>query len=429
MDPLEYFPIEVAESIMQYLKPNELLLASEVSTLWYETIGSSMKLMKKITIRGPGFEDEVDITRVGVTDIFTSPRKYQNIDFSCRAYTVHQVCSILTVPGRKWRKVYLTNKHFKSDDFITLINAVQSSVEELKLWWISTDISDIDVEHLTFPKLQVLGVTYGDVLQSRVFQKCCTIKELSLKMEYLEEEYIGVIKQIADNNYLERLEISPEVFRKVFQSKYCFDFERMKLKSFEIDDGIDIFSQFPNDPIKMFLKLLESQMNTLQDITVSTWMGLDVVKLMFRLPKLSTLKLGWMNSREVTAEWINSQLCVNKNMRSFGFNDRSESLIIMQEFLKKTPNMTHLELLSIDQGMMEHLSNTFPNLTSLSVGLIGKDVDLTPATLFSNLECGRVHIYSDRFEEGALKIPEENRNRFVKLALSSCYHDEYFYLD
>lgn len=67
MDPLHNFPVEVSEIILQHLHTKELLIASQVSPLWNEFIGDSLKLMNNIKFLGP-------------RRYIDGRRKYQNID-------------------------------------------------------------------------------------------------------------------------------------------------------------------------------------------------------------------------------------------------------------------------------------------------------------------------------------------------------------
>lgn len=119
-----------------------------------------------------------------------------------------------------------------------------------------------------------------------------------------------------------------------------------------------------------------------------------------------------------------SNLCVNKSIKHLAVNFRTitnVSFEFMTALLRKTPNVTHLEMYRLDQKMMAFLSITHKNLKSLKFRELNNDVDLTSPELFPILESFEIdHIYT-KLKKCLLAIPEYKQTRLVKLLLNSDY--------
>lgn len=104
MDPMEYFThcLDLTEMIFQHFSGNELIKFSETCAFWYNFIGGSRKLMKKIKIvmktRVSGDVVKVDLLK-------NSPRKYQSFEMSsCRYLTSgfsNNLMDILSAPKKR----------------------------------------------------------------------------------------------------------------------------------------------------------------------------------------------------------------------------------------------------------------------------------------------------------------------------------------
>lgn len=371
MDPLEYFPIEVSELIMQHLRPSELLSATEVSTSWNEIIGKSINLMKKITIRVTREKCEKPRNIEEITML--SLRKYQSICFVCYNCGVShgkKVCAILSASNRTWRKVHIDHVRFRQEDFMSFLKILQPTVEELKIGSVKVDHNiDTNVGDIHFPKLKILRIDAINLWSlSDVIQKCRSIVEFILDEDCFGYEHsMEVIKQIVENNQLQKWTIPASVFLKTFNSAPRIDFVGLKLKSFEIIG----WTSSPNNEeyFQKFGEFLEMQSETLQYLAVGVTVPMNILQLMFKLPNLKVLKFDWTKPFHVTVELFDSTLSVNTSIRHFSFMDDSTSFEIMKALLRKTPNLTHLEVYSMDQKMMKYLHDNFPGLTTLKLTL------------------------------------------------------------
>lgn len=162
---------------------------------------------------------------------------------------------------------------------------------------------------MTFPKLKIFRINAIDLWKlSKGIQKSRNIVEFNVNEAPLAlEQSMEFIKQIVQNNQLKKWAIPASVFLNIFIPKNHLDLEGMKLKSFEIVGWTS--SLINKDRSQRFGEFLEMQSETLRYLAVGV--TVNILQLMVR-----------------------------------NFMDDSRSFEIMNAFVMKTPNVTHLEISS-----------------------------------------------------------------------------------
>lgn len=420
MDPIQVFPIEIIELILQHLTVNNLLTASELSPLWNKTICGYSNFIEKATIQildhniSP-HKDTLDWNNLKYLSV-PSLRKYQNIHFTAKPEIIDDIKTILAVPGSEWKKVYIDGKLLNGNinsfrgkwlnDYYDIFLIIEKDVEVLHL-----DTSSFKIwssVRPSFANLKVLRLTFF-CMSENTFKHCRQLEELSVMI--VPSNLVGSVKHIIEHNNLSVMEISENVFMSLFE--HSCDISHLKLKTFYVDSVWDnsVYEQVHVN----FSNFLKSQEQSLEQLSVKIWMGQDVFMQMFDLPNLKTLSVTVISSR-----WFEPNIRVNPSIKSLCFLGKHINFDIMKALVDATPNLTHLKMHSMHQNMMEYLSANLKHLKSLELRCLDA-TDFSDRKLFSHLEKLSISIVTSAKEDEMLKIPLNERNRFVELLLESDY--------
>lgn len=175
-DPLnvEVLPDLICQQILSFLDVSDLLTASLVSKLWYQTIGSSLAFEKKIAIRLHAWNRDEPL------GINNSSRRYSILSISdfkkIHSRTMH------ALRDKEWKKVSLSiGKVSSQKSFIEMIDPF-ATVRELRV--MSTNIRELNRDHkkLILPCLEslVLSDVTLDLFDVFIANQPC-LKSLSLR--------------------------------------------------------------------------------------------------------------------------------------------------------------------------------------------------------------------------------------------------------
>lgn len=426
MDPIEIFPIEIMELILQHLTVNNLLAVTELSPLWNKTICGYSNFIEKATIKildhnispHKHTRDWNNLKYLSVPSL----RKYQNIHFSAKPEIIDDIKNILAVPGSEWKKVYIKVKQLDgnlypfrgkwSADFYEVFRMIEKDVEDLHLDILDSTLLSAFSGSWFFANLKVLRMRfYG--MPMAAFENCRQLKELSIM--HIRSDSVGSLKKIIEHNSLSNLEISSTVIKFLFDHKYDINFNRLKLKTFCVHSGDSMTGLRPK-----FQEFLTSQKQSLEHLSVGTLISQLFFYLMLCLPNLKTLSVTNFNSTRPMHLSLNSLIRINLSIESICFIDKNVNFDVMKAFVLATPNLTHLEMYSMHQSMMKYLSAKAKHLKSLKLQRLDA-TDFSDRKLFSQLEKLSISFITSAKKDEMLKIPFYERNRFVKLLLESNY--------
>lgn len=385
LNPLCIFPEEINDLFVQHVTGAELLKLSEVSTEFYDIIADSARCMKKIKIHLKKKEFSEDEKML----MAKSCRKYQTLEIAQFNGLLKATKEI--IEGRNLKVVVI-----KCIDFETIVDAaeffniLEPSIEELRMdqVYIKSVVRrhEIKQKSLEFPKLKVLETKCCQaLLYYEVFVSCKTLKTFVIKsgshISTLAREAIKTILRV--NTGIEVLGIHFNVFNLIF-SENIGESVQFKLREFHANDLYRV-PQFYNQVKVNLQKFLMKQMKTLEAISMSDWMGVDVTKMIFHIPKMKQLSLKGFHHTELDVEWEKMELHRNLVVESLEFSDMSNNFLILEEIIKTLPNLKVLKLYSMDQKSMEFLSLNCKLLVSLFVEHF-RATDVSNEKLFKNLQ-------------------------------------------
>lgn len=332
-DPLEVLHINVVELIFQHFSWHEVLSASTVSQLWYDTIAESPNCMKKLKINIlKRHANRCDLQEMEMhVNVLISSRQYRNIyaDFS------HQnSCDLLKVlSGRNWKDVHLLNSDFDDGEFLTYFC---DTVEGLTLQRISCGESRSnkgEANRMTFPRLQQLVVqSCNGALLSDL--ECCTnLKELCYsekQVNHLDEKQ-NIKNLLTNNRKLEKLTIFSQTCELSIPSEIHFNLTRLSINSMN--------GASSDDNRRCLREFLLSQSATLEVVDLSAWSGVEVLEICLRMPKLTDLSCSLRHNGNLNLS--NARLSRNHSLTRLSFRDidSRESISTYDAMFDCTPNL------------------------------------------------------------------------------------------
>jgi hypothetical protein len=422
MDPFKLLSSDIFDRILQHLTLKETLSTSLVSTVWDEVIGSSFIAMGKIKIKISW--QPVESFFGEVSHLFVeSPRKYQHLEFehqSSYKNSIKLVCNILGVVGRKFRSVSLKRVTFQSmQEIRKLFNLIEQTVESLEIEQIYiVDRLKKNFNGLQFPKLKTLYVKHMDLFFIDAFKSCKKLKNITISSDDPLSAAVVAFKEILKNNNLTSLEISSRLFKKTFSDEDISVDITFKLNNFVASELFKVEKEAKIIQTN-FYNFLRSQMKSLETLKVDVYMGIDTLKIMFQMEKLTLLSINGLNDMEATDDWLGLQFHINKSIKSLTFRDINIKYSVFKALIDATPNLEYLEVHSLDQNSVEYLSRTSIHLKSLKIQCFTDETNLSCPSLFPKLEEFSVNVILSDFEDAVKNIPVNEQNQLVKLMLDS----------
>lgn len=382
LNPLCVFPPEINLLIFHNFTGAELLKISEVSPDFYNTIADSSHCMKKIKISLNKDDDSI-------TQVIESGRKYQNLEVAQFSKLLEPAKEIMKNSERA------TNVTVRCIDFKTIWDTVQffstfsTTVEELRMNQVYINLfarAGLTTNDLRFPKLKVLETKCCQaVMYHELFTEVKTLNTFIIKSgSHISSLARDAIKTILRSNAgIKILGIHFNVFNLLF-SEDIAKIVKFKLKEFHANDLYRVPSTYSN-MTDNFEKFLRVQMETLEEVTIGDWMGIEIIKMVLHMPRLKKLTMKGFHHAAHDIDWKNLELRKNTEIMDFYFNDMSNNWKILVKLICALPNLKTLKLYSMDQISMMFLSVTCPGLKSLEVEHF-RAINITNEKLFRNLE-------------------------------------------
>jgi hypothetical protein len=391
MDPVEMLSrhFNLFEIIFQHLGVDELLKVSEVNTFWYGSIAESSKLMGKIkiVIRTPKFSDDKFIKLLK-----NSSRRYQNFELTSCRFTTHDaledIATFLSRPQHEWKNITLTKTCFPSTFSVyQLFEAVEENVVNLIISDL-TAVSSGGKQILKFPKLKSLKLQQID---RNIFEECFSCCENLSELHLLEGYYsLGskgtqtLLSILQNNKSLNHLHLSPNILNQIFHKDITASLS-FKLKSFAMENVSE--AAFDDNVRLNFFFFLLSQMSHLERVKL-VWVGAEVLKLLFLMPKLVHIDLRKIHSQKTNIPWESLNLKRSLSIIHLDYEDVSCSEVVFETLVRATPALKTLGLHTLNRKMMNYLAAGRRKLDKLSVEcLLGrKEFDKEVAELVKDLK-------------------------------------------
>lgn len=382
VNPTFCFPPGVCDLIFQHLTGNQLLVTSEASPAFYNFIAESKQCMKKIKIRLV----KKTITNDDKQLLVESGRRYENIELEFFSSLVQPAIGIISAPERKWKRVAIRCIDFETvGDTVNFLSLVEPTVEELLMEQVYIkSMQRVDDRNLTFPNLKVLETRCCQALLfHEVFFDCKNLISFSMKSgSEISAKALAAIKHILQWNIgLKILGIHFNVFNLIFSKNLRFNLTEYHSNNLY---QMPSYQSSVRNHLDSFLQ--HSQMNTIEILSISDWMGVDALRTIFFMPRLKDVTLkGFHRAVNYFTDWDSLDLHMNFSIVKMNFHDLSNDFQILKKVIKSTPSLTSLSLYSMDQTAMMFLSNNCKTLKSLSVERFLAE-DISDPLIFPSLQ-------------------------------------------
>jgi hypothetical protein len=381
MDQIEYFSryLGLFEMIFQHFNGDELIKFSEINTFWFSSIAFSRKLMKKIkvVIRKPKFSSDKFMTTYETQLLKNSLREYQNFEITSCVYLScelsNELQEILSAPEREWKSISITKTCFPStEDLIGIFKAIEKNVENLIIENLSV-VDSTSGKHqqaasLKFGKLKSLKIQHVDRnLFEQAFCWCENVEELHLLEGYYSLGSKGtqlLLKILQRNKKLKKFHISSHIFSQIFY-KDISESVSFRLIRFTLNNVCE--ASFDGNIQLNFFYFLLAQMEHLESVTLKAWLGEEILKLLFEMPKLKSLKLKGVHCEKTNIPWEDLNLNPSQSITHLNYQDISCNDVVFKTVLNATPLLKSLSLYSMDYKMMKHFVSTEIKLEKLCV--------------------------------------------------------------
>lgn len=348
MDPIEKFPVEVAEMIFGHLSGNELKKCTLVATGWNELIGSSTRTMRKLKL----MTDRMEFTE-DPNEFSGTTRNYRNIYISDCTEVVDYMSA-----QQRWSSVEIYNVIFATtSELFALLEIIASTVEYLVMTSITIAAHDEREMNLQFKKLKSLKISYNDksvgleLFEASPLLESLTIIECNSEWD---SDVIGFLKQ---HKMLKSLKLSPEWFNRIFSAK-IIDFP------FNLEEIVICNSRSAtrNRSAEMnFASFLQMQAKSIKKLDFDGWFGFCFMLLPYRLT-LKEIRLSQFPSFNLLA------LPKNKSIESMDIAmiDGKDTTRI-KILLAAVPNLTQIRMREVDDEIAEFIAANMKHLQKINV--------------------------------------------------------------
>lgn len=347
---MERIPTEIHDHLLQYFDVKELVnVLSMVSRYWYQSIGSSSLVMKKIKInlrakRKTDFAERIDTLQWLTTK---GARKYQHLQINC-LYDEQ-------ISNGFW------NFLKSSADSVETINIRSMKIEEP---------TKILLPHLKELKVMFVPRDAIDVLltSSSKFKKLILWNEVPLSYDHLSylpsEQTISSVKQFLEaNKKLEELEIQGRAHYFSFFQSDISNIGKFQLKKLTVKMEMTQ-KHITEENEENLIKFLASQACSLESINLDVC-GPNVIKFIFNcMPSLKTIHLDIDQKALNDFKLAELGLSVNEKITELEipyvnvFDD-------IKSFVDMTPNVEILIIGHINPRILLYAGNNFMNLHSI----------------------------------------------------------------
>lgn len=377
-DPLDFFPLEVFERIIQHLPGADLITTTLLNSSWNEVISSSKVFKDKVILKLSCSCEELSNKTLNV--IRTSERKYENLHVECCYFCLEKSYPFLIT--QQFTYVYMERISFMSSyQAVEFFSKIERNIEVLEMCEVYVKFAYFDGKDkgLKFPNLKALRArNVQSFLYYDIFNNLNTLELFRIACNDLNIASLNILlKFIELNRNLKIFETSGRVFRQLFFSFSTTFYDLAEKSSFKlqrlaIDDHDYVNDRFYEQVYKNVAKFIKKNAETLEEIEIDDWMGEDVFMEIMRAPKLKTFSMKGQQLPSLKIDWDSFELFKNPSIKSL--NIPTYDLKFVKKVFPNLPNLQSLECSYVNEDVEGVLSEHSKKLEDLSIEfLIIKD--------------------------------------------------------
>jgi hypothetical protein len=415
-DPLEYLPYEVFDKVLSYLPHWYLLAASGVNKNWYERIGQSKYFKKNVKvhlhdIKGDNYEKE----------LIESPRNYDTLEINFNGINDTEDMDVIfeILESRPWTNVIIHNKWFDYvEDAMELFSIIQENVKYLSLegCYIQYRQQNIEKVAFEFPSLKKFEVKRTTICE--MFQNIRTLDHFEILSDNTTPtSFNSVLNILETNDNLQSLTINGHILERVLKVKKLEEMP-FKLKTLSVDDVTYQKGEFSTNFYKNLIEFIKYHSDTLETVILDDWMGEDVLKAVYKLPKLKSLTINkftqLIDDENNFIDHSEIILARNPSIKILDINVKPENFNILKSIISATPNLLILEITYFNQQFMEFIHQKTPKIVKLKATSFSPDF-IPQNVTFENLKILEIKFYSKKIQRNIMAKGRQGLNSFERL--------------
>lgn len=322
----------------------------QVNSDYNHVIGNSRALIKNITFNITKESHPEQIKEV----LDNNVRCYQKFKISQFCLLIKPMLETILPHLSYLTSMTMHKTDFENfDNFIVFMQHIEKSVVEIRLEQVyikTLKRNWNERSHMTFPRLKVLQMICCQAsIYHEIFSECKNLNTFHIKSgdQISSFAHRAILKILKQNPALSSLGIHYNVFNLIFNNEDIAATIRFKLKHFQANDLLRIIGNQLSIQTN-FKHFLLSQMDSLETISISKWLGIDVLNLIFHAPQLRNLTLKGFHHCESTFEWNKLELRRNGCIEILSVSDISKNFNILKAIISATRNIKKLSLYSIN---------------------------------------------------------------------------------
>jgi hypothetical protein len=299
------------------------------------------------------------------------------LENSFRIYSHLKISQNAQLPILETLKTHLTNltsisihkTDFENfDDFLNFTSQFEKTIREIHLEQVYIKVLKKKSQKfkMDFPKLISLNATCCQAsIFNEVFSECKNLNKFVIKSGDQISTFAqrAVLKILEQNLNLKILGVHFNVFNLIFLEDVAMDF---KLEEFCARDLSRIVGNQLTIARNFHIFLLQ-QFDTLQVLSISNWLGIEVFELIFHVPNLRKLTLQGFHNCEATIEWDDIELRGNETVEILNFSDMSKNFKILKVVINAVKNIKELSVYSMNDAERDFVNATCSKLTKINV--------------------------------------------------------------
>lgn len=358
-DPLKILHSDVFDLIFQHFSHCDLLLSSEVSWLWYKSIGESPKSMKNLNINFTHRNASCDLG-------LGTERQYRNICADLSHYSKEDVLNVLSQSQHNWRQIKLFNGYFETEVFLETFS---ETIQTLSLNRIEMKTKVTEENNSKFPRLEQLEIFSSNDKLLVKFVNCSTLKTFHFSETSIGDERKHFSQVLVNNEKLTKLTMFVDSVEKKLPLEL-----NPKIKFHLQNICIGISHKTTEDDWKCLNEFLMKQSTSLTVISITSWFGLDVLATCLKMPKLTDLSFSFAHNDEII-DWKNVILPTNASINRLNISSQ-QSNDFYDVIFNSTPNLKTYKAEQMNIDNLNSLSQRCINLEELYIENF--DVPLLP---------------------------------------------------
>lgn len=404
MDPFQFIFPENHDLILRHFSARELKNLTLVSKSWNENVSSSRSFNQIVPFIY--HEDKEDFYAL-LSIFLENERNYKNITLNLNNFSFadsFEKCPTLSFTSVKYSYGILPMT-------LAPITKIEENVKLLDLNRIICETEEMNFDNfeLKFPRLEKLSLhcNYGNI--NLIFKNCENLKFLNFHQRSNVDSNEVLARLLRNNKKLENLRLNLKHAELIKEAIADSKFKLKKL-TFESDEN---FSQ----SLKQALcKILKTQKNSIENLIVDRWCGLDALQNIFNMPKLKSLSINIDHGDENIFDIL---LPSNPSVITLSVEEAKPDSVLVRRIFKSVPNLkVYKTVLMLHEEMLE-LEKRCKNLEEIYAENFY--VNSIPKNFFGNIKKFRTMDVDDELCKSLNAKTCEERSHFENLVYFGYY--------